>query len=178
MLTKEQEKWVTHLSDDTQIKIVPFDPSCHEKFEKIKSVRQSKLGTGTRVEHHGASSLGISGQDEIDVYVPVPPDIFDSYIIPLTELFGKPKSRYPLERARFATSEAGKHIDVFLVNEECVGWFDSIKFENYLAWHPETLEEYRLLKESGDGLSTREYYRRKIEFINNVLEKAKKNSGE
>ncbi len=46
-----------------------------------------------------------------------------------------------------------------------------LKFENYLKEHPQALEEYRKLKELGDGLSTREYYRRKIEFINDILEK-------
>lgn len=172
MLTKEQEKWVNHLLEDSKIKIIPFDPSCHEKFEKVKAVIQSKLGEATKVEHRGATNLGISGQDEIDIYIPVSPNLFDNYITPLTKLFGEPRSHYRLERARFVTSEGGKHIDVFLINEECTGWLDSVKFENYLMAHPESLDEYRQLKESGDGLSTREYYRKKIEFINNVLERA------
>jgi hypothetical protein len=39
---------------------------------------------------------------------------------------------------------------------------------NFLKTHPEKLEEYRLLKESGNGLSVRQYYRKKLEFINQV----------
>ncbi len=87
----------------------------------------------------------------------------------LEKLFGKPRSHYPLERARFVTSVGGKHIDVFLINEKCSGRLDSVKFEKYLKEHPETLRDYEQLKEQGDGLSTREYYRKKIEFINDVL---------
>src|SRR3989338_5419265 len=163
MLSQKQKEWVDHLSNDSKVKIVPFDPSSREKFEKIKIIIQSKLGKETKVEHRGASSFGISGQDEIDVYIPVPPSLFNNYVFPLTELFGKPRSSYPLERARFVASESGKHADIFLVNKESESYLDGLKFENYLRTHPEILEEYRLLKESGNGISTRDYYRRKIE---------------
>lgn len=173
MLTKNQEKWIAHLSDDSKIKIIPFDPSCEEKFEKIKSIIQSKLGKSIDVEHHGATNLKVSGQDEIDIYVPVPPKIFNNLLISLTELFGEPRSHYPLERARFVTFVDKKHIDVFLINKNCSGWLDSIKFEKYLKNHHRTLKNYKQLKESCSGMSTREYYRRKIEFINNILSKVK-----
>ena len=66
-----------------------------------------------------------------------------------------------------------KRIDVHLMNEEHSGWLNCKRFEAYLRAHPKALEEYRLLKESGDGLSTREYYRKKLEFINESLEKNK-----
>ena len=65
MLSQKQKEWVDHLSNDSKVKIVPFDPSSREKFEKIKIIIQSKLGKETKVEHRGASSFGISGQDEI-----------------------------------------------------------------------------------------------------------------
>lgn len=173
MLTKKQEKWVAHLSNDSKIKIVPFDQSAQEKFEKIKSIIQSKLGKSARIEHHGATGLGISGQDEIDIYVPVPPYLFDSFMSPLTELFNEPRSHYPMERARFTTSIDGKRVDVFLINEAYSGWLESLKFEKYLMEHPRALLNYERLKESCNGMGTQEYYTRKIEFINDVLNKTK-----
>jgi GrpB-like predicted nucleotidyltransferase (UPF0157 family) len=127
------------------------------------------LGDDIRVDHRGATSLGISGQDEIDVYIPVSENRFNSLLAPLSTAFGNPHSHYPLDRARFVTYEEGKHIDIFLINDSSQGWLDGIKFENYLKLHPAALLRYRVLKESGHGLSTREYYRRKIEFINEVL---------
>ena len=114
--------------------------------------------------------MGISGQDEIDVYIPVAPSKFNKLIPSLTQLFGEPRSHYPLERARFVTIENGKHVDVFLINKDSDGWLNGLKFEKYLKSHPKALEAYRKLKESGNGLSTREYYRRKIEFINQILD--------
>src|SRR3989344_1735503 len=171
MLTEEQEKWINHLSDTDKIKIVPFDPRSQEEFEKVKSLIQSKIGPTVRVEHRGASYLGISGQNEIDIYVPVPEKLFNSFVIQLSEFFGEPHRIFPLERARFNAPDNGIRIDIHLMNEGHASWLNSEKFENYLKTHPETLEEYRLLKEAGDGLSIREYYRSKIEFINNILAK-------
>jgi len=36
MLTPDQEKWLTHLSDDNATEIYPFDKNVNKKFEKIK----------------------------------------------------------------------------------------------------------------------------------------------
>lgn len=173
MITLEQQKWIDHLSDVDKIKIVPFDPTAEEKFQKVKQQIKGALGEDIPVVHRGASSLGISGQDEIDIYVPVSPDQFNLLIEPFKNLFGGPGSQYPLERVHFVTEVDGKHIDVFLINEECEGWINGVKFENYIRSHPEALEEYRKLKEDGNGLSGREYYTRKIEFFNDVLTKVR-----
>jgi GrpB-like predicted nucleotidyltransferase (UPF0157 family) len=62
-----------------------------------------------------------------------------------------------------------KRIDVFVINKNDAGWIESVKFMAHLRAHPEALERYRLLKENNAGLTTREYYRRKTEFINEIL---------
>jgi GrpB-like predicted nucleotidyltransferase (UPF0157 family) len=172
MLNQEQLNWLARLSDSDSVNIFPFDPSCSEKFEKIKQKIQSQLGEDLRVEHHGASSLGISGQDEIDVYVPVPTAEFDKTVLLVQTFFGEPKSVGSLKRARFATEIDGKKIDLFVVNEEHEEWKKHQKFKSFLLSHPKALEEYRMLKENAAGKSTREYYRAKLEFINGILELA------
>lgn len=172
MITADQKKWIAHLSNTDKIIIVPFDPTAEEKYQKVKQTVQEALGKNISVVHRGASSLGISGQDEIDIYIPVPSSQFDLFIEPIKKIFGEPKSLYPLERARFVTEVDGKHIDVFLINNECEGWINGLKFEEYLKSHTEALEEYRKLKEDGSGLSGQEYYRRKIEFFNKIIKKA------
>ncbi|MBX7046154.1 MAG: GrpB family protein [Ignavibacteria bacterium] len=171
MLTEKQEKWVQGLSIESIISIVPFDESCHEKFERLKSFIQSKLGRQQPVLHRGASNLCISGQDEIDIHIPVPAKEFDNSIILLSELFGTARGYYPLERARFNTTEEGKKIEIFLLNEESPEYIKGKKFHEYLIDNPEVLEQYRILKESGNGLTTQEYYRRKLEFMNVIYEK-------
>jgi len=171
MLTSEQEKWISHLSDKNKIRIIPFDQTAEEKFQRVKQKIRNTLGNDTPVEHHGATSLGISGQDEIDVYIPVSSSEFNTMIHPLKTIFGEPKSLYPFERVRFAAEEDKKHIDVFLINKEHDGWKRGIAFEAHLQSHPDVLEEYRKLKENGDGMTVREYYRKKVEFINEILKK-------
>lgn len=174
MLSKKQKDWLNHLSSEKKINILPFDPRVNEIFLKIKNKIQDNLGRDTRVEHRGASSLGISGQDEIDVYVPVSPSVFNSYIPRMSKIFGEPRSLYPLERVRFSEEMDSKKIDLFLINEEHDDWINGCKFENFLKAHPKDLEKYRKLKEEMNGFTVKDYYTRKNEFINRVLKKANK----
>lgn len=171
MLTPDQERWVAHLSDQSRIRIVPFDPTAALKFEAVKQRIQAVLGADVRVEHHGATSLGISGQDEIDIYLPVSAASYDGTVEQLRRVFGDPRSLYPAQRARFAIEEDGKHVDIFVSNEEHDNWRDLTQFEGYLHAHQTELERYRLLKEQGNGMTVRAYYRRKLEFINQILDK-------
>ena len=173
MITTNQQKWIDHLSDEDKIVIKPYDQTCNEKFEKVKNKIHFFLGKNIEIKHCGATSLGISGQDEIDIYIPVIKKYFNNYIPKLTKLFGEPRSHYPLKRARFVTEVDKKHIDVFLINSESDDWINSVNFENYLRNNPKFLERYKKLKEDGNGLSVKEYYKRKTEFINEILKKVK-----
>lgn len=169
MVNQEQQQWLDHLSDTEVVVIVPWDETSERKFLTIKNLIQNVLGPGQLVEHRGASSLGISGQDEIDVYVPVGVEKFDEVVGNISHLFGAPKSYYPLKRTRFSTYVEKKRIDIFVINQEDDGWKNSIKFHSLLLSHPQILDSYRRLKEEAAGQSVREYYRRKIEFINEVV---------
>ena len=171
MLTKKQKVWLEHLSNEKKIVIGPFDPTAEQKFQIVKGQILSILPT-ISVQHRGATSLGISGQDEIDVYIPVSASKFNLLIRPLTKLFGNPRSVYSLERIRFSTSVDGKHVDIFLINKTSDGWINGVKFEKYLKSHANALSKYRELKENGNGLSVKEYYTRKNIFINKILKMA------
>ncbi len=171
MLTAEQQKWIDHLSETNIISVLPFDPTSEEKFLSVKAAINKVLGSQQEVVHSGASSLGISGQDEIDMYVPVAPADFDEVVGRLKSLYGEPKSIYPLVRVHFMTAVQNKRVDVFVINKYDSGWIESVKFMTHLRANPEALERYRRLKENNAGLTTREYYRRKTEFINEILAK-------
>ncbi|MEK9156900.1 MAG: GrpB family protein [Patescibacteria group bacterium] len=171
MLTKEQEIWVNHLSNTDSINIVPYDPNCVRQFAKVVDEVHGLLGESQEVVHAGASSLGISGQNEIDIYIPVFTDQFTETLKKVEALYGTPQSVYQLKRVRFQTIRDEKKIDVFVINRLDADWLRSRQFEQRLREQPELLGAYRLLKESSAGLSTRAYYRRKIHFINDVLAK-------
>lgn len=171
MLTPAQQKWVDHLSDTNKIEIFPFDPKCNEKFEQVKSQIQSVIGTEFEILHRGATSLDISGQREIDVYIPIPPEQIEELVPKMERVFGKPKSIYPLERTKFIAKVDGTMIEIMLTNRDHQSWIDGERFVNYLRANPGALEKYRILKEESAGVNTREYYRRKMEFINEILSK-------
>lgn len=175
MVTPEQEIWLNHLDDTNKIEIFPYNPLVGGKFERIKRLLVSVLGEGQEIAHRGSSSLGISGQKEIDIYVPIPVERFDTALPVIEQLFGTPKSHYPLERARFVATVDGTKIEIFVINNKSMGWLNGLLFEGYLKENKEALDAYRFLKEESAGLSTRAYYRKKIEFINTTLEKINDN---
>ena len=170
MLTPDQEKWIESMSE-RPISIVPYDPRIEELFGIVKEKIHTLLGPDVLVEHTGASLFGISGQDEIDVSIIVDKSEFPKYIPKLETVFGPVRSNYP-DRARFEVREQGKKIDLKIVDAQHPNHLAAQKFMKYLATHTEDLERYRKLKEESDGLSTKEYYRRKTEFINDILERA------
>lgn len=170
MLTPEQAKWIESLSDRI-VKIVPYDPRTEELFARVRDKIVGALGADVAVEHGGASSLGISGQDEIDVSVVATKEQFAQYIPRLETIFGPVRSLYP-DRARFEVREDGKKIDLKIVDALHPNYVQSKQFENYLRAHPVDLARYRDLKEAADGVTTKEYYRRKTEFINEILARA------
>lgn len=167
MLTSSQKKWISHL-DTKKVKIVPYNPKVKPIFEKIKREIQEVLG---RVEiiHCGSTSLGILGQGEIDLYIPVPGNIFNIHLKKLIEHFGRAGSIYPTKRARFVEYVNSTKVEIFLINREIDDWTNCVKFENYLKKHPESLERYKRLKEKSDGLTVQEYYQRKLEFFNQII---------
>ena len=167
MITQEQEKWIAHLGTE-RVKIVPYDPKTKIAFEKAKREVQKVLGD-VEVAYHGATSLEISGQGEVDLFIPALGKRFDCYLEKLIGYFGEPGSVYALERARFVKYIDNIKVEIMLINKENDGWKNSVKFRNCLLENPKLLNEYRKLKEDCDGFTTQEYYRRKTEFINKIL---------
>ncbi|HEY4506874.1 MAG TPA: GrpB family protein [Candidatus Paceibacterota bacterium] len=170
MLTLEQEKWIESLSDRI-ISIVPYDSKTEQLFERVKRKIQNILGPEAIIEHTGASSLGISGQDEIDVSVVANKDEFLDYIQKLETEFGPVRSQYP-DRARFEAKEEDKKIDLKIVDANHPNYLMGKVFEEYLRNHTDDLKRYELLKEKCNGMTAKEYNRNKTEFVNEILAKA------
>lgn len=177
MITKDQQKWLDHLSDTDKIVIKPYDPKSCQIFESVKKEIVGVLGK-VRVLERGASYLKISGQDEIDIYVPVSPKYFDKYVKKMAELFSAPGSFYTSVRARFSIFRYGKKVDIFIINREDKGWTGSELFTKYLIKYPRVLDKYEKMKENGNGKNTREYYSEKIKFTNRIIKMAEEKMAE
>src|SRR5437588_583918 len=124
MLTDDQKKWINHLSDTDAVKIVPYNQKVKEIFSKQKTELQSILGNDTAIVHRGASSLGIPGKGEVDLYIPVEESQFDSYLEKLQKAYGDSNSLYHKERARFNRKHEGILVEIFLINQNSQGWKD------------------------------------------------------
>lgn len=172
MLTKADLKWLNHLSTSEKIKIVPYNPKVKKVFEHQKKEILGILGN-VEVLHMGASNLGISGQKEIDIVIPVSLDHFGEFIEKFKKAYGEPKSFYPNDRVRFQRRFSDLRIEMVIVNADSEGWKKNMAFDSYIKRNPDALEFYRKLKEGNNGLSVREYYKRKIKFINKILKKVK-----
>lgn len=171
MLTHEQEKWIESLSDRI-INIVPYDTKAEEFFNIVKKKIFSVLGNDVKVEHGGSTIFRISGQDEVDVSVVADKEKFSEYIPKLETIFGPVRSHYS-DRARFEVREGDKKIDIKIIDANHPNYIEGKIFEKYLRTHPKDLERYRIMKEECNGLTAKEYQRRKTEFANDILAKAK-----
>ena len=123
MLTKEQENWLSHLSKEKVVEILPYNPKTKDVFNKVKEEIEEFLGK-IEILHCGSTSLGIPGQGEIDLYIPTSPNIFIEYLEELIKHFGKAGSIYPLKRARFVKYVDDIKVEIFLINKEDNGWKD------------------------------------------------------
>jgi GrpB-like predicted nucleotidyltransferase (UPF0157 family) len=169
MITPDQQKWLDHLNSEGIVHIFPYDDQAPQKFEEVKSRVQKVIGTEYQILHRGASALQISGQREIDVYIPVDQILMEKLAKQMEEVFGKPKSIYPLERIKWLLKVGDTNVEVMIVNKDSESWINNERFFNHLKMNPKDLERYRILKEEGNDKQTKEYYRKKIEFINEIL---------
>lgn len=173
MITREQEEWLQHLTPGRPVRIIPYDPQVKVAFAKVQQELQSILGSSIDIQHRGASAMGISGKGDLDIYVPVVVTAFDQTVDTVTKHYGQPGSLYPLQRARWNLMVDGFETEVFVICSEHESWHDTLTIETYLWSHPDVMEQYRTLKEEAEGVDIREYYRRKIEFYNEILSRAK-----
>lgn len=173
MLSEKQKKWINHLPDDDKINILPFDEESQKYFKEVKEKIQNSINNKINVEQRGSTSLGIAGQNEIDIYVPLSAnDFYAKILIPeFTKMFGSPKSIHQT-RVRFQIIQNEKNLDIFLIDKESDEWMNGVRFEEYLKNHEEALNEYEKLKYACNGYSTKKYYEEKVEFINKILDLA------
>lgn len=170
MLSKADKDWLNKLSSSEKIDILPHDPNAKNLFISQKKEIMSILGQTTVVLHVGASDMGISGQNEIDIVIPVAPDKFNGVVAKLKKVYGAPDSFYPRRRSRFNRYLKGKKMEIAVLNEDSNEWHTSMAFHNYIKTHPKSLEEYRKLKEMYSKTGKKDYYQRKMEFINSIIE--------
>lgn len=169
MLTEDQKRYLKTLPSDKRVKIYPFNKRVSRTAEKIIR-RIANVCPDLKIVHMGASALGISGQNDLDIYVLSEPRDFEKYLPELIKLFGEPKSKHETFIG-WEFVKDGYAVELYLTDPGSTLMKQQIAVFEILNNDRELLSEYKKLKEDMNGKSFREYQRKKYEFFNIILAK-------
>jgi len=165
--------WFDKFSTTRKVKILPPNPILNELGGEFLDYLRKLLGKDIEIERRGASTLGILGKGEMDIYVRVFPEQFSRCLKILKEKYGEPGGVEEL-RARFNSFYKGIEAEIILIYKNHPDEIEGRKFFNYLKTHPEALKKYEMTKKKYAQVSEREYYIQKDKFIKKILSLANK----
>lgn len=113
----------------------------------------------------GSASFGIAGQNDIDLLIDCDPNDFSKYTPFLNSLFGKP-DRVLEKELNWHIKKDGMDLEVMLIDPKHHVRNTLVTTYLSLKDSPELLKMYESLKLSSNGISQREYKKRRIEFFN------------
>lgn len=169
MLTDEQEKYLQTIPEEKSVNVYPWDPNTEIIAEKIMQ-KAKQAATNLEVLFMGASALKIPGQNDIDIYMLCSSQDFDEHLLKLKEVFGEPIKTSPTS-IKWEMDIEGFSVELYLTDPGTPQMHEQIRVYELLKDNPRLLEEYKQIKESANGMSMREYQRRKYEFYNRILDK-------
>lgn len=167
MISEEEENFLKTISASKKVFIKPFDPKIKEVSEKIVS-KIKNLFPDLEVLHMGASNLGISGQNDIDIYALSDPKNFNEYFSELIKVFGEPLHKHE-KSVEWKFKRFGFDIEFYLTDPKSPSMQRQIQIYNILKSNRKLLKEYENLKLSFNGKNFRDYQKAKYEFYNRIL---------
>lgn len=166
MLDANQEKYLQKIPENQVASIKPFDPRAKSVVADI--VAEIKhTAPDLKVLFMGAAALGIAGQNDLDLYIFCPEQDFEKYLPGLEAHFGKKIQGISIVKWEFARDSFP--VELYLTDPESPSMKEQIRMFEILKNDPKLLDEYEKIKLSSDGISFREYMRRKYEFFNRAL---------
>ena len=167
MLTEQQEKYARTLSDTQTVHIKPFDALARDTAEELITEIKNVL-PDTKIIYLGSSALGIAGENDIDLGIISTSPTEDSK--KLCEIFG-PELKYD-EKRRMTRWEFARNdfkVELFLTDAVSSELQEQIETQKLLMSRDDLRAEYEKIKQAADGVSIREYTKRKMEFFNKIL---------
>ena len=164
MLTLGQKEYLSKLSPDRAnlpVIIKPYDPQTKIIAGNITKLIKEKIFDAD-IRFMGASALGISGQNDIDIYILCSDEAKEEYTLKLSGVFGN------ILKNKWHWLKDGYEVSVCIKDpkdkkfKEQLDIFEAFKNNNIL-------KEYENLKISMNGKSYQEYQKAKYEFYNRIL---------
>ena len=147
------------------VSIAPFNPKNKEKGKELVRKLHDRL-PGLKVNFFGSSALEVPGRGDIDLVAECKPQDFDKYLPWLTEMFGRPvKTTKRLIGWDF--KHKGVDVELILIDPtyKLFRWYFNAF---YTLSKKEVKEKYIKLKFESDGISIREYEKRKLKFFRDL----------
>ncbi len=152
-------------SKEIKIHIKPYNPKLHKIGEHlVKKIK--KAAPDLKIYFIGAANLGIvQGYGDIDLLIQCQYKKFERYLPKLVALFGKPKTKRQ-KYVEWQIKWRNRYdIDLALADPSCYIFQEPIKSFQILKNNKKILGEYEIIKKNSNGVSLREYKRRKLEFF-------------
>jgi len=170
------------------IRILPYDSKAHEIFKGIKQFICNVIPYQVEVEHIGSTAVvGLGGKGIIDILI-ITSREYTLKIVKLLESKGykhNPQAGTIPERlfvsGPYRYKERELHIHIHITFSGSKEHKDKLLFRDYLRRHPEESETYFELKKQWSteaGLDGSKYTEFKASYINKVLEKARRETGD
>ena len=168
MLTQEQEKYLETIPENKKIFVQDFNPAVRVASENVVSKIKSE-NPDWDVWPIGSSELGIAGQNDIDINIPIKPDEVDNYLPKLKKILGPPRQKEKLPM-KWEFTQDGFEVELYLTDSTIKTFKDHLDVFTMLKEHSGLRARYEEIKKSADGGSFREYMKKKYELFNEILE--------
>ena len=153
-------------SSREKVKIKPYDP----RTTKIAALLVQKIRwiyPTLPVYFIGSSRLQISGLRDIDLLAESTSENFKKYVPGLVRIFGTPSKRTG-KFIEWKGNVQGYHVEFTLYDRSVSAFRQHIRNFEILQRDYRLRRVYEAVKKSADGLSVRDYERRKNKFLNGI----------
>lgn len=167
MLTPNQERYLSKISDGQMVKVFPWNKDglviAEKVIDEIKAV-----APGNEIIFIGSLPLGIAGQKDIDLSVLSSAIDFPRLQPLLEEKFGKP-DKLGVTSIGWHFNREGWEVGIYLTDPKTSSVQEQIDIFNLLKNDPVLLKEYEQIKLDSAHKTYKEYQIKKYEFFNRVL---------
>lgn len=170
MLTPNEIHFLDNLPPEVakkKITISPYSDKIREAADGVISPI-STVFPELIIKFMGASGLGISGQNDIDIYALVSASKFPTYVSQIEELLGKHTGESPGSIA-WKFPRDGYDVEFYLTDPASPSMQRQLAVSEILKNNPKLLLEYKELKERLNGSTFREYQEHKYSFYHRIL---------
>jgi len=167
MLRSNEKSYLLSIPGDKIASIKPFDLAAIQAAQQIINEIKVRL-PDLEIFFGGATALEIAGQNDIDLNLLSIPGEYNMHFPVLVELFGQPaKSSPTLIKWEFVRN--GFEVELYLTDRNSPELQRQIQVYNLLLHNTDYKKEYEQIKLACNGMSFREYMKRKYEFFNKIL---------